>query len=76
MVRGNDIVLSISCEGCSRRGTPDCVDCLVTHVLGAEETLALSAEDARVADLLGSQGLVPPLRYRADASRRPGGSLA
>ncbi len=76
MTRGNEIVLSISCAGCARRGTPDCADCLVTHVLGAEEALSLTADDARVAELLGEQGLVPRLRYRDGAASATRSSLA
>ena len=69
MTRGNEIVLSISCVGCARRGTPDCADCLVTHVLGTDDSLTMTAEDVKVADLLGEQGLVPRLRYRAGSAR-------
>ena len=63
---GDMIELSISCDSCVRRGTPDCSDCLVTHVLGEEPgQLELGAASARAADLLVAEGLVPRLRYIA-----------
>jgi hypothetical protein len=30
----NEIELSISCNDCIRRDTPDCADCLVSFVIG------------------------------------------
>jgi len=58
--------LSISCDGCVRRGTSDCQDCLVSFVLGHEpETLTMDVESATLADLLANEGLVPRLRYIA-----------
>ena len=63
---GKDIELSISCQGCVRRGTSDCADCLVTHVLGEEpERLELSAESAKITELFIREGLIPRLRYLA-----------
>ena len=57
---------SISCDDCVRRGTPDCADCLVTHVIGEEPGhLELGVESARAVDLLVAEGLVPRLRFVA-----------
>ncbi len=59
------IELSISCEDCVRRGTPDCQDCLVNFVLGDEPgQLEMSSEDAHVVELFTQQGLIPHLRYQ------------
>lgn len=61
-----EMELSISCTDCVRRGTPDCADCLVTHVLGDEpNSLELTVEGARVTRLFVDGGLVPALRFRA-----------
>ena len=61
-----EIELSISCTDCVRRGTSDCADCLVSHVLGDEpDQLELTVEDAKVTRLFVEGGLVPALRYRA-----------
>jgi hypothetical protein len=71
---GQELELSISCHECVRRGTADCADCLVSHVLGEEpDTLELSVQSARVADLLVAEGLVPRLRF-VSLARGPGGS--
>ncbi len=59
-----DIEVSISCGDCVRRGTPDCADCLVSYVLGEEpDSLTLTAESARLADLISAEGLVPSLKF-------------
>jgi hypothetical protein len=58
------IEVSISCGECVRRGTPDCADCLVTHVVGSEpDSLELGDVAARAAELLVAEGLVPRLRF-------------
>jgi hypothetical protein len=57
--------MSISCQECVRRSTPDCSDCLVTFVLGGEpDEMTLSPRLANVATLLTQEGMVPSLRYR------------
>ena len=44
----NEIELSISCNDCVRRGTPDCADCLVSFVLGEEpDELVMTARRGR-----------------------------
>lgn len=59
-----EIEMSISCGDCVRRGTPDCQDCLVTHVLGGTpEELAMTAEDVDVIELFTAQGMLPRLRF-------------
>jgi len=61
---GDVIEFSISCDRCVRRGTPDCADCLVTHVIGEEPgQLELGVDSARAADLLVAEGLIPRLRF-------------
>lgn len=61
----NEIEVSISCECCVRRGTPDCADCLVSFVVGSTpEEFTLTADEAQVVRLLHGEGLVPRLRYR------------
>ncbi len=58
------IELSISCQDCVRRGTPDCSDCLVSFVLGGPpEAMELTAQDADVVELLTSGGLLPTLKF-------------
>ena len=60
-----EIELSISCTDCIRRSTPDCSDCLVSFVLGGEpDALEMTAEEADVASLLSSQGMIPRLKFR------------
>ena len=59
------IELSISCNNCVRRGTPDCDDCLVSFVLGDEPgLLEMTSEDAQVVELFTTQGLIPRLKYQ------------
>lgn len=61
---GSEIEISISCGDCVRRGTPDCQDCLVTHVLGGTpEELVMTAEDVDVVQLFTAQGMLPRLRF-------------
>ena len=67
---GQEIELSISCHDCVRRGTDDCAECLVSYVLGEKpDSLELSVESAKVAELFVAEGLVPRLRYVAMSSR-------
>jgi len=72
----NEIELSISCNDCVRRGTPDCADCLVSFVLGVEpDELVMTAEEADVVQLFTSQGMMPRLssstvpQYRSSPAR-------
>ena len=62
----NDAIeLSISCNDCVRRGTPDCADCLVSFVLGdVPDELVMSASDAEVVQLFTSQGMMPRLKFQ------------
>ena len=61
----NAVEVSISCNECVRRSTPDCADCLVSFVLGeAPDELVMSAEDLNVVELFSAQGLLPRLRYQ------------
>ena len=62
----NEVEVSISCEDCVRRGTPDCSDCLVSFVVGSTpDELTLSDRDAQVVALFTAEGMVPALRYRS-----------
>ena len=59
-----EIELSISCNDCVRRGTPDCSDCLVTFVLGeTPDELVMTAQEADVVQLFTAEGLLPTLKY-------------
>ena len=61
----NDIELSISCNDCVRRGTPDCADCLVSFVLGeTPDELVMTSRDAEVVQLFTAQGMMPRLKFR------------
>jgi hypothetical protein len=61
----NGIELSISCNECVRRGTPDCADCLVTYVLGdTPDELVMTSRDADVVQLLTNQGMIPRLKFQ------------
>jgi len=59
-----EIELSISCNDCVRRGTPDCSDCLVTFVLGeTPDELVMTAREAEVVRLFTAEGLLPTLKF-------------
>lgn len=61
----NEIELSISCNECVRRGTPDCSDCLVSYVIGeTPDELSMTSEDADVVALFTTQGMIPRLKYQ------------
>jgi hypothetical protein len=63
---GNEIELSISCNECVRRGTPDCSDCLVSYVIGEKpDELSMTSEDADVVALFTTQG-TPPVNAVTD----------
>ncbi|HEV3267813.1 MAG TPA: hypothetical protein VGZ68_05370 [Acidimicrobiales bacterium] len=59
-----EIELSISCNDCVRRGTPDCSDCLVTFVLGeTPDELVMTSQEVEVVQLFTAEGLLPTLKY-------------
>lgn len=61
----NGIELSISCNDCIRKSTPDCDDCLVSFVLGeTPDELVMSSEDAKVVELFSVQGMIPRLKFQ------------
>ncbi len=65
------VEFSISCQDCVRRGTPDCVDCLVSFVLGdAPEELTMTDEDMAIVGLLRAEQLIPRLRYQPSTAQR------
>ena len=57
--------LTISCDDCVLGPGPACDDCVVSFVLGAEDTggIVIDAEEARAVRLFGEAGLVPQLRF-------------
>jgi hypothetical protein len=64
-----DIELSISCNDCVRRGTPDCADCLVSFVLGeTPDELVMTSRDAEVVQLFTAQGMMPRLKFQHRSS--------
>lgn len=66
------IELSISCNDCIRRATPDCADCLVSFVIGeAPDELVMSSTDAQVVQLFSAHGMIPRLKFQ----HRPSGTL-
>ena len=65
----NGIELSISCNDCVRRGTPDCADCLVSFILGdVPDELVMTTSDADVVQLFTSQGMLPRLKFQHRAA--------
>ena len=65
----NDIELSISCNDCVLRGTPDCSDCLVSFVLGeTPDELIMTSRDAEVVQLFTAQGMMPRLKFQHRSS--------
>jgi hypothetical protein len=59
-----EIELSISCNDCVRRGTPDCSDCLVSFVLGeTPDELVMTSREAEVVQLFTEEGLLPTLKF-------------
>ena len=65
----NEIELSISCNECVRRGTPDCSDCLVSFVIGeAPDELVMTSRDADVVQLFTAQGMIPRLKFHNRSS--------
>jgi hypothetical protein len=67
---GSEVEMSISCADCVRRGTPDCQDCLVTHVLGGTpDELVMTSDDVDVVQLFTAQGMLPRLRFHHRAAQ-------
>lgn len=61
----NGTELSISCNDCIRRATPDCADCLVSFVIGeAPDELVMTSTDAQVVQLFSAQGMIPRLKFQ------------
>jgi len=57
--------ITVDCDSCRGRELGDCQDCVVSFILGREpdDALIIDAEEARAVRLLGSAGLLPPLRF-------------
>jgi len=65
----SEIELSISCNDCVRRGTPDCSDCLVSFVIGeTPDELVMTSGDADVVQLFTAQGMIPRLKFHNRSS--------
>ncbi|MHB8379416.1 MAG: hypothetical protein ACYDB2_05795 [Acidimicrobiales bacterium] len=59
-----EMELSISCDDCVRRGTPDCSDCLVSFILGGTpDELVMTAKEVEVVQLFTAEGLLPTLKF-------------
>jgi Zn-finger protein len=55
----------ISCDDCVMQHTDACRDCVVTHVLGADDHgIVLDVRTEQVVRLLVGAGLVPASRHR------------
>ena len=55
----------ISCDDCVMQHTDACKDCVVTHLLGADDHgIVLDVRTEQVVRLLVGAGLVPALRHR------------
>jgi hypothetical protein len=53
----------IDCDECTKQGTDQCNDCVVTFVLDRDEgPLVVDADEARALRALGEAGLVPLLK--------------
>jgi hypothetical protein len=57
--------MSISCDDCVLCGTSACDDCIVTFVLGPQQTVGIVVDvaEARAVRMLQRAGLVPELRF-------------
>jgi hypothetical protein len=58
--------LTISCDDCRMRDTTAWNDCVVTFICGREpdDAIVIDVAEERAVRLLGSSGLVPPLRHQ------------
>jgi hypothetical protein len=55
----------ISCDECVRQHSEACEDCIVTHLLGADDHgVVIPLAEERAVRLLVKAGLVPALRHR------------
>ena len=62
----HEIEVSISCNDCVRRDTPDCQGCLVSFVVGgAPDSLELTSSEAAMVELLAQQQMIPRLRFQS-----------
>ncbi len=60
----HEIEVSISCNECVRRDTPDCQGCLVSFVIGgAPDSLELTSSEANLVELLAKEQMIPRLRF-------------
>jgi hypothetical protein len=61
--------LTIDCDCCQLRETNACDDCVVSFLLGREpdDAVVIDADEARAMRMLERAGLVPTLRFSADA---------
>ena len=58
------IELSISCNDCIRRVTPDCADCLVSFIVGeTPDELVMTSAEADVVQLFTAEGMLPRLKF-------------
>ncbi|HTW98744.1 MAG TPA: hypothetical protein VMD59_08210 [Acidimicrobiales bacterium] len=57
--------LTICCDDCALQGTDACDDCVVSYVLGHEDSdaIVIDATEQRAVRLLHDAGLVPALRH-------------
>jgi hypothetical protein len=67
-----NIEVSISCNECVRRSTPDCDDCLVSFVLGSSpDELVMSSDEAKIIEIFTREGMIPSLKYRQRIESKP-----
>ena len=67
-----NIEVSISCNECVRRSTPDCSDCLVSFVLGSTpDELVMTNDEAKIIEIFTSEGMIPSLKYRQRIESKP-----
>ena len=56
--------LVIDCDDCRLQGSDACADCLVSMLCGPPApNVVIDAAEARVVQMLGRGGLVPPIRH-------------
>ena len=62
--------ITIDCGTCTARALDACGDCVVTFIMerDPDDAVIIDAAEARAVRQLGRVGLVPPLRYVADAA--------
>ena len=69
-----DDQITIDCGTCTGKALNACGDCVVTFIMerDPDDALIIDAAEARAVRRLGRAGLVPPLRYEADAAEVAG----